>query len=65
MLNRDLRLYTVRVGSVGSFLAAAVDSVQARAIAEQWLAELEHAPRNPSITVKRSSDSRALLSFAK
>lgn len=62
MLNTDLRLYAVRVGSVGSFLVAAIDRAQAVAIAEAWQAEWPN--RSGRIIVKPFADPRALITFA-
>jgi len=61
MLKR-IRLYTVRVGNVGSFIAAAHDIEQARAIAEAWKIESSLDGR---ITVKPLTTERAVLTFAK
>ena len=59
-----LNLYAVRVGNTGSFFAAAVDMHQAHAVAEQWRHD-KGISSSTRITVKRHSDSRPVLTFAR
>lgn len=54
-------LYAVKVGSVGSFLVAAVDATQARAMGEQWRDEKNLTGH---VTVKRASDHRHVYIYA-
>lgn len=54
-----LNLYSVRVGNVGSFFVAAVDTTQARALGEQWKAEKGIAP-SAFVKVDRFSDHRVV-----
>jgi hypothetical protein len=50
-----MNLYTAKVGSVGSFYVAAVDSSQARAIAEAWRDSRGYSGH---VVIKRNSDPR-------
>ena len=57
-----LNLYSVRVGNVGSFFAAAVDSTQAKAIGEQW--RHEKGVRG-DVTVRRHDAPKPVYTFAR
>lgn len=57
-------LYAIRVGSVGSFFAAAVDVEQARWIGEAWAADrLGARTPTPRIIVKRHTDPRPVYAI--